>query len=39
MGSAKQEALRLVDALPEETTWEEILYNHEEGGSRYQSGR
>ncbi len=26
MGSAKQEALRLIDSLPEETTWEEILY-------------
>jgi predicted transcriptional regulator len=27
VGTAKQEALRLIDGLPEEATWEEILYH------------
>ena len=26
MGSAKQEALKLIGTLPEEATWDEILY-------------
>jgi len=26
MGNVKQEALRLIDSLPEEATWEDILY-------------
>jgi len=26
MGGVKQEALRLIDGLPEETSWDDIIY-------------
>ncbi|HMD95953.1 MAG TPA: hypothetical protein VKM93_01290 [Terriglobia bacterium] len=26
MGGAKQEALKLIDGLPEETSWDDIIY-------------